>query len=293
MADRFPKGIRRVVEEYGHRIQIAIDREVRWDSPLGCGSFGCVFPLVADPRRVLKLSTDATEGPVVKAIMETGLDKRLHGLARWDAIWRVPVEIQEGPRGTCWVILREDILPYTSDAFVDTYHVERHRSPWLRRREWLDSLYDYNTHARDAIRYKTDWKKSQARELAETSLGELYESQESYYLAEAIEELARHDIFIADVHHGNVGGRIHSWEYDIPPGQPVHLVDWTFYRKKEGTQGIYRCSWTPYFIKAPSLLMFDPGHSSAPKGEVEELWKEPGAVLGDAWTGIGNAVNEV
>jgi len=30
-----------------------------------------------------------------------------------------------------------------------------------------------------------------------------------------------------------------------------------------------------------------------PKGEVEELWKEPAAVLGESWTGIERAVNEV
>jgi len=291
MADRFPKGIRRVVEEYGHRIQIAIDREVRWDSPLGCGSFGCVFPLVADPRRVLKLSTDATEGPVVKAIMETGLDKRLHGLARWDAIWRVPVEIQSGPRGTCWVILREDVLPYLADKFNITYHLEQ--SVFSRRETWAVDLRQYNLNARDAIRYKTAHKKQHSKEIAEEHLGQLFERQETYYLAEAIDELARHDIYIADVHQGNIGGRIHSWEYDIPSGQPVHLVDWTLYSQGKNPEG--KSVWIPRYVKAPSLLMFDPGHSSAPKGEIPRLWEpdQPSVALGEVWTGIGNAVNEV
>ncbi len=292
MVDRFPKGLRRVVEDYGKQIEIAIDREVRWDSPLGCGSFGCVFPLVADPRRVLKLSTDPTEGPVVKAIMETGLDKKMHGLARWDAIWKVPFEIQEGPRSTCWVILREDVMPYRSEAFMEIFRSQD--TFWANARStlrWQTPLSDYNRQAHLAIHYKKKERKELYRNFAEEHLGEMYNNEETYYLAEAIEALGRNDIFIADVHLGNVGGRIHSWEYDTPSGQGVNHIHWSFYESGKDAQG--RHIYIPHHIKAPALLMFDPGHSSAPKGDVDPLWQEPGAVLGECWDDVGARVNEV
>jgi hypothetical protein len=262
---RFPKGVRKVVEEYADRIERKTGVQVLWDKPYGCGSFGCVFPLDdINDRRVLKISADPTEGPVVAAIMKTGLDKRLAGLARWFGVWRIPTPIQEGPRGTGWVILRENVYPFDREG------IEFERIP-----PWLKDLGGYNLNRHKAIRLglydpeigpqlnaRTKNRAEQYDEEAQGHLGQLYNYEETYYVAEAIEELARNDIVLADVHHGNLGFRKYDW--DDEESQGTGTVFW--YDKKD----------------RQSLLIFDPGHSSAPKGiPIEELWEE--AVRTNPW----------
>lgn len=121
---RFPKGVRMVVEEYTDRIERKTGVQVKWDEPYGCGSFGCVFPLAdINERRVLKISTDPTEGPVVAAIMKTGLDKRLDGLARWFGVWRILTIFDPGhssaPKGVAIEELWEETVrtnPWIPDS---------------------------------------------------------------------------------------------------------------------------------------------------------------------------------
>ncbi len=258
---RFPKGLRKAIERHRDRIEAKAGGWVDWENPLGCGSFGCVFPIWSKDigfdqpgsqavplDQVLKISTDPTEGPVVSAIMKTGLDKILTGLARWYGVFRIPERIQEGPRGTAWVILRESVKPfdYLSDIGF----------PYGRGgAEWIDELRFYNKYAHQAIVAKTEWGKEKNWEQANDALAGLYNDQGTYYVAEAIEALRREDVILADVHHGNLGFRIHPTEE-----QPLEKVWWN--AQREG----------------PPLLIFDPGHSSAPEGtEVEDLFKLSGA----------------
>ena len=240
MSARFPKGIRAAVEKYADRIEQAVKLEVDWDAPLGCGSFGCVFP-TSEEGKVLKISSDPTEGPVVKAVMDTKLDKRLDGLGRWYGVWRIPEALQEGRRSTGWVILREDVQPLDIAKIGFSWH-----------NRWFHSLKLYNRHARKSIDLKTPWKKESEWEEARFEIGVLYGSEETYYVAEAIEELNRVDIRLADVHYGNLGFRIFETE-----DQQASNVYW--FDKKE----------------RPPLLIFDLGHSSAPPGTtVDDLWRD-------------------
>ena len=79
--------------------------------------------------------------------------------------------------------------------------------------------------------------------MADDALSILRGNAEGWSLAEAIEELAERSIVLADVHMGNVGFRVHDWS-------------------EEGGQE----------SGSDSLLIFDPGHSSAQAvGEIAEL----------------------
>lgn len=252
---RFPKGIRKVIEQYHDQIQAVSGGWVDFENPLGCASFGCVFPISTKDLgydqpgsqalitgRVLKISTDPSEGPVVAAIMKTGQDKKLDGLVRWYGVWRIPEQIQPGPRGTAYVIIREEIRPF--DWMRDLKF-----SLQFRNHRFIDDLQAYNIEARRAIDLQRPWMKKMAQENAWNALGRLYNHEETYYVAEAIEELGRHDIILADVHHGNLGFRIHETEE-----QPIHSARWSDQQER------------------PPLLIFDPGHSLAPPTEIPPLW---------------------
>ncbi len=241
MSVRFPRGVRGAVEKYADRIEQAVKLDVDWDNPLGCGSFGCVFP-TSEQGKVLKISSDPTEGPVVKAVMDTKLDKRSEGLGRWYGVWRIPEAINAaGPRSTGWVILREDVKPF--DAMKDL---------GFATPRWLMALREYNAHARKSIDLKTEYRREHEWEGAQEKIGTLFNYEETYYVAEAIEELNRSGIRLADVHHGNLGFRIFPTE-----DQPTTEVRW-FDNKNR-----------------PPLLIFDLGHSSAPPGmTIDDLWNE-------------------
>lgn len=252
---RLTRGLRKIVDMYGDRILAATGGWVDWDQPLGCGHFGCAWALAnedpqynspADPfqytGRVLKISVDPTEGPVVAAIMKTGLDKKLDGLARWEGVWRIPSYIGSAAgRDTAWVIIREEIRPF--HPFADLSLRSGGFAPWI------DTLRNYNAKIRKAIDLKTPWKKEAARDDANMELGRLYRYEETYYVAEAIEALAREGITLADIHHGNLGFRVNPTE-----DQPLNEVYWNDK------------------VERPALLIFDPGHSEAPPTEVPTLW---------------------
>jgi len=257
---RFPKGVKKTIDLYKGKIAAVAGGWVDWMNPIGCGSFGCVFniwtkdlgydqpgsqALITD--RVLKISTDPTEGPVVSAIMKTGLDKRLTGLARWYGVWRIPEPIQTGPRGTGWVILREEVRPFNhiEDMPINVFG---------GRSSWVTALRDYNITARRSIELKRPWMKRMAEEQASEAVMRLYNEPGTYYVAEAIDALGREGIVLADIHHGNLGFRIHPTDE-----QPLETAWWGDQKER------------------PPLLIFDPGHSSAPEEtKVEALWQLAG-----------------
>ena len=262
----FPKGVRKAIDLYQEKIEAVAGGWVDWKNPLGCGSYGCVFPLwtkdvsydkpgdQARPLdRVLKISTDPTEGPVVSAIMKTGLDKRLNGLARWYGVWRIPEPIQKGPRGTGWIIVREEVRPYRFNDYSS--------GGFSRRTNWIDKLRDYNKFTRQGLKAKTERGREKNFDEAQHAISQLYNDQGTYSVAEAVESLRREDIILADIHQGNLGTRIHPTE-----DQPLQMAWWEDQKER------------------PPLLIFDPGHSSAPKDTtVEDLWATAGAA--NPWMG--------
>lgn len=250
------RGLRKIVEMYGDRILAATGGWVEWDTPLGCGHYGCVWALAnIDPQdnsvensfrytgRVLKISVDPTEGPVVAAIMKTGQDKRLGGLVRWEGVWRIPAYIGSAAgRNTGWVVIREEVQPFNSfrsghfSSSGDIY-------PWLR---YLDK---YNASIRRAIDLKTTALKNQEFAAAEQALKALNQFEETYYVSQAIYALMLQAITLADIHEANLGWRVNPTE----------------------EQPVLEANWADKTVRPP-LLIFDPGHSQAFPVEVPDLW---------------------
>lgn len=221
-----PPGVRRVITANKDRIQAAVEGRILWDKILGCGHYGCVFP-IDGTGRVLKVSTDTTEGPVIQAIIDTGLDKELAGLVPYHAVWQIPDYEGRGARATAYAIVRDEIQPVQIDVM---------------RTRWIEVLNAYNVAAGREITLKKDFMIRMAREQAEKALQKLYNWHETYYVAEAIEQLRADGIILSDVHMNNLGSGVQS---------PV--VSWS--------DGTHR----------PALLIFDPGHSKVPPTEVRML----------------------
>jgi hypothetical protein len=248
---RLATGLRKIVDMYGDKILAATGGWVDWEQPLGCGHFGCAWALAnEDPGynsaetpfqytgRVLKISVDPTEGPVIAAIMKTGLDKKLDGLVRWEGVWRIPSWIgTRAGRDTGWVIIREEIRPVNPSRFI------------LGNDPWNRYLEKYNAAIRKAIDLKTPYKKAEYRKEAEKAVRALGTFNETFYIAEAIDELADEGIVLADIHQGNLGSRVNPTE-----DQPLREDYWHDQ------------------VQRPTLLVFDPGHSEAPPTEVPDLW---------------------
>jgi len=246
----YPSGIRGILQRYRKPIEKVIGGWVDWEEPLGCGHFGCAWeiwsqdpaydmvPNLARPTgRVLKISTDATEGPVAAAIMKTGLDRSIDGLARLYGVWRIPEPVQRrASRETGYVIVREAVRPF--DVNFDSAFPA-----------WVPVLQAYNNAAHRMLRLKTPYKVQEQRAKAQAALRELFRYPETYFVARAIDALSLEGILLADVHHGNLGFRTFPTE-----AQPVDPVAWN--------DGVSR----------PPLVIFDPGHSAAPAVEIPDLW---------------------
>lgn len=223
-----PPGVRRVIKEYAARIQAVAPGTILWDQILGCGHYGCVVPIEGTDQ-VLKVSTDATEGPVVAAILASGLDKELEGLIQWGSVWEISEYEGRGARARAYVIIRQAVKPLQRDD-IDF---------GLR---WVPELSKYNEAMRRVRTLKRPYMIEQAREQADEALQGLYSFNETYYVAEAIDTLRKANILLSDVHAMNLGA-----------GPNSRTVTWA-----DGEQG-------------QALLIFDPGHSSAPPVEVPEL----------------------
>jgi hypothetical protein len=186
-----PPGVRRVIKGYADRIQAQIDGRILWDKILGCGHYGCVVPIEGTDR-VLKVTTDKTEGPVVQAILNTGLDKSLQGLVSWHEVWQIPGYEGRGARSAAYAIVRDAIEPL-DEAIV---HFGG---------GWMNELHAYNESARRMLTVKRPHLVDIASDIARESVQKLFHWEETYFVAEAIEALRADGILLADVHYRNLG----------------------------------------------------------------------------------------
>lgn len=213
--------------------KLQIDR-----SPLGHGHWGVVFR-TSDPGKVFKVSVDPTEGPIWQAFLNSGLDKQLKGLATCYSLLRLPaIYAWRKHPYFVWAILRENINPRPAiRAFGMGTYEEREEA------QASNAMMKYFDASRDFVRLKTRYKKQMAEERMEEAVGNLYNHQPSYFVAELIEEARRTlGIVMTDVHFGNIGYRT----MDDPENEKyASNVEWT---------------------------VFDPGHSSIEdKPEVMEF----------------------
>ncbi len=226
-----PPGVRRVIKEHSERIQEAVDGKILWSTILGCGHYGCVMPIEGKDR-VLKITSDATEGPVVQAIMNTGLDKSLAGLIAWRQVWQIPDYVGRGARKSAYAIVRDEVKPLGEEDINIAF----------QGFSWMEALHEYNVAAQRELELKREHMIRMAREQAEAALQKLYNWNETEFVAEAIEILRGDGIVLSDVHWKNLGF-----------GRKSNEVLWADGKRR------------------PALLIFDPGHSQAPPTEVAVL----------------------
>lgn len=230
--------------------------EADWDKLLGCGAMGCVVPFVDDDRLVAKITTDDSEGTVVQAIIESGLDKYLDGLPRYEAVWRltVPQAIKKGPpprRGDAvrcaYLIVREDVEPWGQAGAVEYVQgLLRKGVVTMPRRKrdrivtkmipWYGPLWQAQMSGIRAAQSRApgrDWEKW------DENLTIVESFPETAMLAQTMRQLREHGVVLYDQHIDNLGFRVFSW----PRGQQVHMVEWADGRRR------------------PPLLSLDPGFS--------------------------------
>jgi hypothetical protein len=179
---------------------------------LGCGAWGCVWQ-TSDKRFALKVSLDATEGPIVAQIMAK---KGLHyspGCVYYHRIWKFPDLFYTNTYGMApaYVILREEVgkvhwLNENGDI-RDKYrkiHDDLEELPdaacdLVRARADLEFCKtikcadDYAKAERAFMEYVIDLRGTKARHVG-TFMAEAYES----------------GVLLGDIHPGNVGVRRHN-----------------------------------------------------------------------------------
>lgn len=186
-----PPGVRKVIKAHAERIQAAVEGRILWNQVLGCGHYGCVVPIEGTDK-VLKVTTDKTEGPVVQAIMNTGLDKSLGGLIAWWNVWQIPDYEGRGARASAYAIVRDAIEPLNEDLVTFGSG-------------WMDALHEYNLSARRALTLKRPDMIERETDKAKDAVQKLYRWNETWLVAEAIEALESEGIVLADVHFRNLG----------------------------------------------------------------------------------------
>jgi hypothetical protein len=95
----------------GRKVQGFLPRPKDRDSILGWGVYGVVWE-TGDPRFVVKVSADPTEGPSVAIIRSDKSLWKNPGCVYFHKVWRIPgVTVHVPGHGRClvWVILREEL----------------------------------------------------------------------------------------------------------------------------------------------------------------------------------------
>ena len=238
---------------------------------VGCGQFGCVWEILdgeAITPYVLKVTDDITEGPSTQAIINTGLDKELDGIARFEGVWAFEADEQ-----TPYAIVRENIRPWERVFYpggVDRFLTENDPEVAEQWQHWW-SLSDYTIHLMSAYSQRTlKWlgaKMARAgiededtrvmREEREVAVQGLFRNPLTRNIGEAVVELGQHGIYPLDLHDANLGHRHISW----PGGQQAPPPLW------RGASVTLGREWREDAPAQFPLLMFDLGHFSYPKDD--------------------------
>jgi len=211
------------------------------DRPYGCGSYGCVYA-TSDPKWVIKVSSDPSEGPLMATVIGLraeagggdgyGPSKILPGIVFVQQIF------QTGPDDDpVFVIVRENVRPWHSKdvAKLDLFYGHR----------WKTREKGGNTALAIAQAYAVDFYAKRG-EAAVTNAAVKYAEwldvarDQLPLVAEAMMDLLRAGIVLADVHEWNLG---------------YAQVDWGPEFRKPGRVIIHDLglSQTPYRVTIPKL----------------------------------------
>jgi hypothetical protein len=231
--------------------------EPDWDRLIDCGAMGCIVPFVDNERLIIKVTTDETEGAIVRRLIDTGLDKTEPGLTRYNGVWRLDVPeglvAVEAPSGftdvggdaldvwCAYLVVRENVQPW-SQVEAAGYAEELGRlgivTPGPNGRctiPWVPFLEG----AQDALAIGDMGAFAQNCEL-------LMAFDETHDLALAMCAMAKQGVFLADQHFDNLGFRLFA-----PSGQRRTLVEWLDGKRR------------------PPLLTLDVGQSHMPGNDPE------------------------
>jgi hypothetical protein len=181
--------------------------------PLGCGHYGCVLPH-ADPKWVVKVTRDPTEGPIAAKVteMRNKGDAALKGIVLFKEIYKADEIIDwRSKKWPVYVTVRESIKPF---SMQDATKMRRYRveaSP-------TDRFNPYGATAIEAMKeaalkwheLKTEWKKDKAMQdyiAAASRVGDEFND-----LGETLFEMLDAGLVLRDVHWANLGYT--TWESD-------------------------------------------------------------------------------
>jgi hypothetical protein len=219
------KGLLEIVAPYWRRINTkasaALKRSARGFLPadpadeedvLGCGAWGCVWQ-TADKRFVIKVSLDATEGPIIAQIMSQKSLRLNPGCVYYRAIWQLPdlVWTNQFGHAPVWVILREEAgrIDWTNERgdirrkymkiHADLEDLPDAACELVNTRadlefcKTVECAYAYTDAERAFMEYVIDLRTTEARHVGS-------------FMADAYAA----GILLGDVHPGNVGRRKHN-----------------------------------------------------------------------------------
>jgi hypothetical protein len=178
---------------------------------LGCGAWGCVYQ-TADKRFALKISLDATEGPVIAKIISRK-SLRLHpGVTYFRAIWQLP-ELFYGKWGNtqAWVILREEVKQV--DWKTSRGAVKKDYRKILKSLQALPEVAGHLIDAREQAAYcPTDPECHRFEKQSEVDWLKLLDGLkgDAVDVGKFLKEAYKRGLFMGDVHEGNVGYRVHD-----------------------------------------------------------------------------------
>lgn len=211
---------------------IGMDPEL---DPLGCGHYGCVFATM-DPRWVIKITRDPTEGPIAAKVTElrNKREAQLQGIVLFKEIYKADETVEW--RGKTWpvyVTVRESVKPYNLN---DAAGMRRYK----KKNRGFDPGWDpraYEFISRTALDYMKEaalkWHEANdtIREAERTGARVNYRTQEKLdhahndyadwaskvgddfpYVGETVFELLDEGIVLRDVHWANLGYT--TWEGD-------------------------------------------------------------------------------
>ncbi len=193
------------------------------ENSLGCGSWGCAW-MSGDPRYVVKISRDPTEGPTVAAIQNFvgSRPDSYPGLAIIKAVWRLPEQmVFRGKPWDVYAVVREVVRPYDYwEATADSY-IRRETALGLARlRDYVNAGIEYKQ-----VKRQKSWYFDKMR----TSVGAMYHHEPTYYIASVLDELLDAEIVLTDVHQGNVGYRLIDWDtsgkFELAPSNSLLIFD--------------------------------------------------------------------
>jgi hypothetical protein len=223
-------GILRYLRENRERIEGNIGLRITQpiDAPYGCGSYGCVWAL-SDPKWVLKISDDPSEGPLVKMIVDIraqegggdgfGPSKVLPGI-----VWFRSLYADDAPPDNenpiVWVIVRENLQPFEGkDAAA---------LPWYFAHRWTDSKHG-NSALNIARAYAGDFFEGNK---PDESLDQFIywmskAGEDTPLVAQTVFDLAARTppILLRDVHDRNIGYTLRSWGRGYRPKGSVVIHD--------------------------------------------------------------------